>query len=169
MVTNILLQRHCLYSRLCGGSIMFKGKKIERERKIRDRVIHCLLSFVQQALNCKLGTFIYTHMYLTLLVSIATRSSLTLKTATSALWCIWRKCLSSWGFKVILTVSIRFAVVMFLSNLKGTGPLIATGVSLLLAAICYGKSKVTQTDNYWRMNHRYCRLHRPGLCQFKVS
>ncbi|EIE89440.1 hypothetical protein RO3G_14151 [Rhizopus delemar RA 99-880] len=31
-----------------------------------------------------------------------------------------------------------FAVVMFLSNLLNVGPLIATGVSLLLAAICYG-------------------------------
>ncbi|CEG76745.1 hypothetical protein RMATCC62417_11602 [Rhizopus microsporus] len=38
---------------------------------------------------------------------------------------------------------LAFAVVMFLSNLKGTGPLIATGVSLLLAAICYGIAAFT--------------------------
>lgn len=36
MVTNILLQRHRLYSHLCGGSIMFKGKKIEREKDKRQ-------------------------------------------------------------------------------------------------------------------------------------
>ncbi|KAG2189178.1 hypothetical protein INT44_004320 [Umbelopsis vinacea] len=32
-----------------------------------------------------------------------------------------------------------FAVVMFLSSLMNTGPLIAAGVSLLLAALCYGE------------------------------
>ncbi|RCH78061.1 hypothetical protein CU098_000140, partial [Rhizopus stolonifer] len=36
-----------------------------------------------------------------------------------------------------------FAVVMFLSNLLNVGPLIATGVSLLLAAICYGIGAAT--------------------------
>ncbi|CAO3640380.1 unnamed protein product [Mucor hiemalis] len=41
-------------------------------------------------------------------------------------------------FRAILY--LVFAVVMFLSNLVNVGPLIATGVSLLLAAICYGKS-----------------------------
>ncbi|KAG1181968.1 hypothetical protein G6F36_009521 [Rhizopus arrhizus] len=35
-------------------------------------------------------------------------------------------------------IYLAFAVVMFLSNLLNVGPLIATGVSLLLAAICYG-------------------------------
>ncbi|GAA5801249.1 hypothetical protein HPULCUR_006694 [Helicostylum pulchrum] len=39
-------------------------------------------------------------------------------------------------FRAILY--LVFAVVMFLSNLKGTGPLIACGVSLLLGSICYG-------------------------------
>ncbi|KAF7724912.1 hypothetical protein EC973_000571 [Apophysomyces ossiformis] len=36
-----------------------------------------------------------------------------------------------------------FAVVMFLSNLMGTGPLIAAAVCLLLAAICYGAAAFT--------------------------
>ncbi|GAB5586293.1 Golgi apparatus membrane protein tvp18 [Umbelopsis nana] len=31
-----------------------------------------------------------------------------------------------------------FAVIMFLSSLLSTGPLIAAGVALLLAALCYG-------------------------------
>lgn len=36
---------------------------------------------------------------------------------------------------------------MFLSNLINVGPLIACGVSLLLAAICYGKKyKVTRLE-----------------------
>ncbi|KAH8554805.1 hypothetical protein BGW37DRAFT_211371 [Umbelopsis sp. PMI_123] len=35
-----------------------------------------------------------------------------------------------------------FAVVMFLSSLLNTGPLIAAGVSLLLGALCYGFATV---------------------------
>ncbi|KAG2190343.1 hypothetical protein INT46_011598 [Mucor plumbeus] len=44
-------------------------------------------------------------------------------------------------FRAILY--LVFAVVMFLSNLINVGPLIACGVSLLLAAICYGIAAVT--------------------------
>ncbi|KAI8640152.1 hypothetical protein BD408DRAFT_420202 [Parasitella parasitica] len=35
-------------------------------------------------------------------------------------------------------IYLAFAVIMFLSNLLNVGPLIACGVLLLLAAICYG-------------------------------
>ncbi|KAI9273583.1 hypothetical protein BY458DRAFT_508260 [Sporodiniella umbellata] len=38
---------------------------------------------------------------------------------------------------------LAFAVIMFLSNLLNVGPLIATGVSLLLAALCYGFAAVS--------------------------
>ncbi|KAI8353228.1 hypothetical protein BD560DRAFT_336780 [Blakeslea trispora] len=45
--------------------------------------------------------------------------------------------------KVCPTSPKFFAVVMFLSNLLNVGPLIACGVSLLLAAICYGIAAFT--------------------------
>ncbi|KAI9342989.1 hypothetical protein BD770DRAFT_422005 [Pilaira anomala] len=45
--------------------------------------------------------------------------------------------------KVCPTSPKLFAVVMFLSNLVNVGPLIATGVSLLLASICYGIAAFT--------------------------
>ncbi|KAG2235594.1 hypothetical protein INT48_002368 [Thamnidium elegans] len=44
-------------------------------------------------------------------------------------------------FRAILY--LVFAVVMFLSNLVSVGPLIACGVSLLLASICYGIAAFT--------------------------
>ncbi|KAI8090619.1 hypothetical protein BDF21DRAFT_333609 [Thamnidium elegans] len=45
--------------------------------------------------------------------------------------------------KVCPTSPKLFAVVMFLSNLVSVGPLIACGVSLLLASICYGIAAFT--------------------------
>ncbi|KAI7858601.1 hypothetical protein BDC45DRAFT_498709 [Circinella umbellata] len=41
------------------------------------------------------------------------------------------------------TMYLVFSVVMFLSNLMHTGPLIAAAVCLLLAAICYGAGAAT--------------------------
>ena len=37
-----------------------------------------------------------------------------------------------------LPSNYSFAIIMFLSNILNTGPLIAAAVTLLLAAICYG-------------------------------
>ncbi|KAJ8661787.1 hypothetical protein O0I10_002595 [Lichtheimia ornata] len=47
---------------------------------------------------------------------------------------------NSWFRAVMYLI---FAVVMFLSNLINTGPLIAAAVCLLLAAICYGAGAAT--------------------------
>ncbi|CEP10682.1 hypothetical protein [Parasitella parasitica] len=63
-----------------------------------------------------------------------------LKTAGSVPLFTWRKHsdIVKYNIRHLILHAFRFAVVMFLSNLLNVGPLIACGVSLLLAAICYG-------------------------------